>query len=317
MRIVRHAHLCPEAARGAVIALGNFDGVHLGHRAVIGHAIDIARKTSAPAAVMTFEPHPREFFSPDKTRLRMYPLQEKLAMLKDIGVDVVFLMHFNKGLAATSAHDFVDDVLHTKLKAAHVVTGYDFAFGKGREGNTEMLAQYAQAAGFGFTAYPQVLNDTMTVSSSAIRALLTDGKVEQASRLLGQPYRISGHVRSGEARGRTLGIPTANISLSHLFKPRLGVYAVRARLAGEPVWHDAVASIGTKPTFTPTQALLEVYIFDFSRSIYGQKLEVEFYHFLRPELRFSSAEALITQMHADISDVKSFFSANQPACIVS
>lgn len=311
MRIFRDPSLCPPDAKHAVIALGNFDGLHTGHRVILAHATDTARKLGAPAAVMTFEPHPREFFFRERGRLRIYSLRQKLALLKECGIELVFLMRFNKALATTSAHDFATGMLHRDLQAQHVVTGYNFAFGRGREGNTGMLARYALEAGFGFTACPPVETDGMAVSSSAIRELLAAGKLEKASQLLGHPYRLCGRVRQGTALARTLGFPTANIPLDKLFRPRFGVYAVRMRVEGKGASYDAIANIGIKPTFRPHEPVLEVHLFDFNRPLYGKRLEVTFCTFLRDEQRFPDADALKQQIQRDIAQVRAYFSARR------
>jgi riboflavin kinase / FMN adenylyltransferase len=317
MRIIRDPVHCPKNAQGAVIALGNFDGVHTGHRSIISYACKTAHHMGVPAAVMTFEPHPREFFAKDGKRLRMYSLHQKLALLAELGVDTIYLMRFNQKLAATSAHDFVETILHQQLKARHLVTGRDFAYGKGREGNTLMLAGYAQDAGCSFTACDPVTIDGEIVSSSAIRTALREGKIDRANLLLGAPYRICGRVHAGAARGRTIGFPTANILLRHLFKPCFGVYAVRVRLPGQTQYLDAIANVGIKPTFHTTEPLLEVHIFDFDQMLYGQKIEVEFCHFLRTEQRFDSVDALVAQIHQDITRTKQLLSNDQKAPRVS
>ena len=304
LKIVRDTEHCPLSAQGAVIALGNFDGVHAGHRAIINEAKAIAKRLGTVPAVMTFEPHPREFFSREKTRLRMYPLAQKLELLEEAGIELVFMMRFNKKLASTPAKAFVDDILHGQLKAKHVVTGYNFAFGKGREGDTQALADYAQQAGFGYTACPQVQVEGKTVSSSEIRRLLAGGDIESADRLLGEPYRLRGRVRPGAQRGRTIGFPTANLAIAPLFKPCYGVYAVRARVGNHGIWHRAIANIGVKPTFNPSEPLLEVHIFDFNEMIYGKILEVEFLEFLRPEMCFVSVEALVQQIEKDVAHAR-------------
>ena len=305
MRITRDTRYCPTDAKGAVIALGNFDGVHIGHRAIIRRAVELAKELGTHAAVMTFEPHPREFFAPDAPRLRMYSLQQKLELLEDAGIEHVFLMRFNQALASTSASDFVEQILHRQLGARHVVTGYNFAFGKGRAGNTDMLASVAAQLGFGFTACQPVMLDGKAVSSSAIRALLAEGELEEANRMLGMHYHLCGRVRSGAARGRTIGYPTANIALDRFFKPKLGVYAVQARLPGSE-WHHGIANIGIKPTFNLTTPMLEVHLFDFDQMIYGQKLEVALNAFLRPEIRFASVEALLEQIRSDVEHAKQY-----------
>lgn len=302
MRVIRNPGNCPEHAQRAVVALGNFDGVHVGHRAILQTTLDTAKTLGMPAAVMTFEPHPREFFS--GKRLHMVSLHQKLELIRECGMDVTFILRFNKRLAETTAHDFVIGILHDSLKASHVVTGYNFAFGKGREGNTEMLLRYAREAGFGFTACPPVERDGTAVSSTTIRECLTRGDIAQAEKLLGHPYRICGHVRAGAEIGRTIGFPTANLVVDTLFKPRLGVYAVRVRIEGDDREYDAVANLGVKPTFNPSEPLLEVHIFDFDAPIYSKRIDVTFVSFLRDEQRFANVEALKAQIRRDVTQAQ-------------
>ncbi len=306
MRIVRDFEHCPDECKNSVVALGNFDGVHRGHRAIIETCIAEAKRSNRKAAIMTFEPHPREFFTRGESKLRLYSFRRKMeAFAQWDAVATVFIARFNARLAALTAEAFAHDLLKAQLGVAHIVTGHDFAFGKGRQGNTALLAQT-----FGFTAVAPVSDETgAPVSSSRIRAALAEGKPHEAEALLGRPYTISGHVRSGEQRGRTLGFPTANLSLNRLFVPRLGIYAARATLGGNT--YDAVASIGTKPTFTATKPLLEVHCFDFARQCYGERMQVELVSFIRDEQKFDDAAALRARMEDDALAAKSILSKNR------
>lgn len=299
MRIIRDLEHCPADCQSAVMALGNFDGVHLGHRAILQHCIDLARADGKRPAVMTFEPHPREFFARDKAPLRIYPLRRKLELLKESGIDIVFLARFNQKLASTTAQGFID-LLHRQLRVHHIVTGFNFAFGKGREGSTAMLAKAAEIHEFAFSAYPPVHDPSgRVISSSVVRRALAEGNMEAAITLLGAPYQIEGRVMEGNRRGRELRFPTANIRLDGLFKPRFGVYAVRFAIAGELGWHDGVANLGIRPTFGMDEPLLEVHGFDMDRHLYGKRLCVRFSAFLREEKAFTSPEALTAQIAED------------------
>lgn len=305
MRIIRDFEHCPQSSRGAVVALGNFDGVHLGHREILTQCIASARAYGVPAAVMTFEPHPREFFSKSRNRLRLCGFRRKIEIMERLGIETLFLVRFNQAFSSLSAEAFVDDVLHRQLAVKHVVTGYNFAFGKARLGDTDFLSLRGHHLGFGYTACPPVEDaDAQVISSSAIRQLLSEGNIRKATALLGAPYCIEGRVRKGEQRGRTLGFPTANIALNRLFKPRLGVYAVRVTFEGESQAYEGVANIGIKPTFSGNEALLEVHIFDMNRDLYGVCVRVECVEFIRDERRFESVEALKEQIAHDCQHAK-------------
>ena len=309
MRIVRDFSGCPPSCQGSVVALGNFDGVHLGHREILGQCVASARAYHVPSAVMTFEPHPREYFSKQHQRLRLCSFRQKLDMTERCGVDILFLVRFNERFATLSAENFVFDVLHRQLAVKHVVTGYNFAFGKGRSGDTDFLSLRGQQLGFGTTACPPVDDGGgHVISSSGIRQLLAAGEVRKASALLGHPYVIEGRVRAGEKRGRTIGFPTANIALTRLFNPRHGVYAVRVTVQGENRAYDGVANIGTKPTFDGTRPLLEVHLFDANPDLYGRLLRVECVDFIRDEVRFDSVDALKAQITLDCQQAKRILS---------
>lgn len=308
MRIIRNLSLAPDACKHAVVALGNFDGVHLGHQAILAHARTLAKAQGKPLAAMTFEPHPREFLGGKKERLRIYPFRRKVELLQQAGADYLFALRFNTEFSQTSAEDFVQQVLHGQLAASHVVTGYNFFFGRGRQGDKDFLAAQAKQLGFGYTAHAPVTDATgEPISSSRIRALLQAGQVAQAAGQLGRPYTISSHVMRGDQRGRTLGFPTANLALSQLFVPQFGVYAVRAHTADGKVL-AAVANLGIRPTYRVQAPLLEVHLLDFAGELYGQRLTVELHHFLREEKHFPSKEALQEQLTTDAEHARQWLS---------
>lgn len=297
MKIIRDFDLCPKRCKHSVVALGNFDGLHLGHQMILKRTLETARNLKTTSAVMTFEPHPREFFSRGGERLRIYDFKRKAELIGQTGIDTLFLVRFNQAFASKTPDEFMS-LLGRDLAVKHIITGYNFAFGKGREGNTDFIAQKAQKSGFGFTACPPVFDEEeRPVSSSLIRKCLAVGDMASAARLLGRRYSIGGRVIHGEKRGRELGFPTANIAISHLFKPRFGIYAVRLKI-GETLL-DAVASIGIKPSFGAYEPLLEVHVFDMEQDIYGEYATVEFVKFIRDEKRFDDIAALKTEMAKD------------------
>lgn len=303
MQLIRTLSSTPDSLKQAVIALGNFDGLHPGHLAILHHTLATAKTMEAPAAVMSFEPHPREFFNPDAPKLRLMRLKEKIRALQEMGFDALFLPHFNAKLAATSAEDFVQTLLVDMLKARHIVTGNNFCFGKGREGNCSFLAQASEAKGFGYDAIDAVDDDEgRIVSSSSIRAALENGNVSLAAQLLGRPFAICGHVTHGDKRGRSLGFPTANVPLETLFVPKAGVYAVRVQIGNEYV--NGVANIGMRPTFNGTKPRLEAFLFGFSRDIYGCYIRAHLVAFIRPEQRFNSLQQMTAQLQADTIQAK-------------
>jgi riboflavin kinase / FMN adenylyltransferase len=304
MRIIRDAADCPKECRNAVVALGNFDGVHRGHKAILAACVHEARKQGVPAAVMTFEPHPREYFARTPAPLRITSFRQKMALIHEAGIDTVFVLRFNQTLSSLTPQDFVHGILHKALGVNGVVTGYNFAFGKGRGGDTSYLATESQKLGFGFRACRPVADSQgMAVSSSAIRHLLEAGNVAGAEILLGRPYAIEGMVRHGQQRGREMRVPTANIALGKLFRPRFGVYVVRLGLR-ERFLCDGVANLGVRPTFDGQEPLLEVHGFDLHQDLYGQRLCVEFVDFLRDEKRFDSPEALKQQIIQDCEQAR-------------
>ena len=301
--VCRDGEPVPPGLRGAAVAVGNFDGVHLGHRALIRAAEALARGEGRPAAVLTFEPHPRAYFRPESPVFRLTPEPVKLATLSRLGLAGAFVRAFDARLAATGAEDFVAGILKGELEAGAVVVGHDFRFGRAREGDAAGLERLARAHGLGCRIVPAVARDGVPVSSSLVRAALERGDVAGAAGLLGHRWWVAGEVRHGEKRGRTLGFPTANLDLGEGCRLAHGIYAVRVALAGGGLW-DGVASYGRRPTFDNGAALLETHLFDFAGDLYGGRIEVEFAAWIRGEERFESAEALTLRMREDAAEAR-------------
>lgn len=305
MRIFRHHDHLDTTARDAVVAIGNFDGVHQGHRAVIGAAARLAAEAEKPLGVLTFEPHPRSYFRPDDPSFRLTPFRPKMRQLEAHGVDNVYCLAFDAALAALTAEQFVADILARGLGVAHVVVGYDFVFGKGRGGNMEFLREAGPRHGIGVSSIDVVARgDGAPVSSTLIRQLLRDGHPGEAATALGRPWEVEGHVHPGDQRGRKLGFPTANLDLEGYLLPRFGVYAVRCAVddGGEgdtPTWIHGVANLGLRPTIGDGKILLEAHLFDFKGDLYGKLMRVQLVDFLRPEMRFDGLDALRQQIDAD------------------
>ncbi len=299
MRILRHhRNLSPET-RGAVVALGNFDGVHRGHQALIAEAKRIARESGKQLAAVVFEPQPQEFFKPDAPPFRLTPFRAKAHLLSQQGVDILIVLHFNRELSQLSAQDFVLEVLKKELAAAHVVVGADFRFGKGRAGDAGVLSYMGEMEGFGVTVFDLASGgDAQKISSTRIREALKSGKPEEAARLLGHWWTVEGHVATGDGRGRNIGYPTANLKLEHTLEPAFGIYAVRATV-DEKRTLDGVASFGIRPMFEIKKPLLEVHLFDFAGDLYGKHLAVSLIAYLRPEQKFENVDALKAQMAKD------------------
>ena len=299
MRIIRDYQFVSEADRGASAAIGNFDGVHRGHMSVI----DIARVAlpGTPLGIVTFEPHPREYFAPDAPPFRLMSSDTRAHRLEKVGVERLYELRFDTGLAALSPEQFARDVIKDGLGLRHVVVGADFCFGKGRAGTAADLVSFGEAFGFGVTIAPLMANGTQTVSSTAIRAALSAGEPRGAAQMLGHWHRIDGPVISGEQRGRELGYPTANMSIDGLHQPAFGVYAVLVDVLEGPQKgsYHGVASLGVRPMFGENKANLETFLFDFTGDLYGIPLSVALVEHLRGEEKFDSLEALITQMEAD------------------
>lgn len=293
----------PAPAKGGVVAIGNFDGVHLGHRALVQAAKDIAGRSGAPLGVLTFEPHPREFFQPGAGAFRLTLLPAKQRLLAGIGVQHVFALSFDEKLAGLEAEAFVDEILVGALSARHIVVGADFAFGRGRSGNAATLQKAADTGRFGLTVIDPVCCDGSEVySSTRIRALLQAGKFEDAAALLGHPWEIEAEVVHGDKRGRDLGYPTANQRVPRYLKPPYGVYAVRVMIEGEKAWRTGAANFGIRPMFRIEEPIFETYIFDFAGDIYGKIMRVQPIAHLRPEMAFSGLDALKERIKQDCVD---------------
>ena len=310
MRIVHGTDNVPRSACGAVLAIGNFDGVHRGHQALIKATRDEAGRLGTPAGAVVFEPHPREYFQPDKPHFRLTPLPLKLKLLERFGVDVAVVLAFDAGLAGLTGDEFAARVLVDALAARQVVVGYDFHFGKGRGGNPESLRRAGEALGFGVTVIGQVAQAGEVFSSSAIRAELAQGDVAGAAQMLGWWWRVAGMVIGGAKRGTGLGYPTANIALAPGTALAHGIYAVRVHADGG--LHTGAAYLGTRPTFDDGAPVLEVFLFDFDGDLYGREIEVEFIGFIRPDRRFDDAAALQAQMDRDCDRARSIL-ADAPA----
>jgi riboflavin kinase/FMN adenylyltransferase len=284
--------------RGAILALGNFDGFHLGHQAVVGRAIQRGFHERRPVIVATFDPHPVSFFKPDLPPFRLTTLDQREALFAHAGADAMLVFGFGPALAAMDAPEFIADVLARQIGAAGVVTGDDFTFGKGRSGDVQLLKSIGEQHGVIAEAVTQVVIDGERVSSGRIREALVAGDIGHATRLLTRDFAIEGVVRQGDKRGRELGYPTANIQLGDYQRPRYGIYAVRATLP-DGCERPGVASLGVRPTFSPPEELLETHLFDYDGDLYGQKIEVALHGFIRDEKKFESVDSLIDEMRND------------------
>ena len=306
MELIRAEQRALPRARGSVISIGNYDGVHAGHRELIRTLKDQARAFSAPATVMTFEPYPQKYFRPDDPPTRLTTFREKLELLQDSGVDRVICLRFNQELAETRADEFIKRCLVERLDVRHLVVGEDFRFGRGRKGSVELLRKLALAHGFGVTGVSTVRIDGERVSSSRIRELLRNGNLTRARALLGRRFSISGHVAYGDQRGRTWGFPTANIYPRYDHAPLRGVFAVLVTGVGGRML-NGIANLGHRPTVSGDKFLLEVHCFDFDKNIYGQRIQVEFCRWIRNERKFNGSAALQTQIRKDIDRARYWF----------
>jgi riboflavin kinase/FMN adenylyltransferase len=305
--IIRDTTPAAEIPKGAVVAMGNFDGVHLGHRAVIAAALQMARAQGRPALALTFEPHPRRFFSPHTPQFRLTDETAKLRLLAGTGLSGAVVMTFDKARAGTTAQDFIHHELIERLGVSGIAVGYDFHFGKGRVGSPGLLVNEAPRLGIEVDVQPHVDIEERPVSSSAIRMALAEGQIDDATRMLGGPWFVSGEVIHGEKRGRDLGYPTANIRLDDNCGLRHGIYAVRVGRGAERF--DAVASFGRRPTFDNGAPLLEVFLFDFKGDLYGTALDVAFIGFIGEELKFDDVEALVARMDDDSARARAMLAA--------
>jgi riboflavin kinase / FMN adenylyltransferase len=311
MRIFRHAE-ATSRDRGAVLAIGNFDGIHLGHQRVLAEARERARAAGARFAVLTFEPHPRSVFQPGTAPYRLTPFRAKARSLEALGVELLVALRFDLAFAQKSAEDFVREVLIAGLGAREVVVGYDFVFGNRRRGTPAVLRELGAALGFAVGVIAPVASAGGAVyASTRIREHLVAGRPREAAALLGRPWEIEGRVRLGDRLGRTIGFPTANLGLGDYLRPAPGVYAVRAALGEgqETRWHDAAANLGWRPTVGGRDLRLEVHLFDFDGNLYGRKLRVAFIEHLRPEQRFAGLDALKAQIALDCARAREVLAA--------
>lgn len=309
MKILHDFQFVSPEDKGATVAIGNFDGVHLGHQAVIAMAREV--EPAAPLGVLTFEPHPREFFAPKAPPFRLMSREARAHRLQKLGVDILLEVNFNAALAAMTPEEFARRVIREGFGLRHVIVGADFCFGKGRAGAARDLQAFGQQMGFGVSIAPMVAHAEQRVSSTAIRQALSDAEPRKAAAMLGHWHRIDGPVIGGEQRGRTLGYPTANMSIDGLHPPAFGVYAVLVDIldgkhAGS---YHGVASLGVRPMFGENRPNLETFIFDFKGDIYGANLSVALVEHLRGEAKFDSLDALVTQMDADSARARAILAA--------
>jgi riboflavin kinase/FMN adenylyltransferase len=297
--IIRDWRGLPDGLKGAAVAIGAFDGVHRGHQAVIAEARTAADRLGAPLAVASFDPHPRRWFQPDAAPFRLMTADQMARALKPLGVDRLYLLPFDGEMAAMSDEAFATGVLANGLGIRHAAVGFDFTFGKGRSGSPDALRRYGETLGFTVSVADRVDDpDGLKLSSSAVREALHAGDMGRSAAILGRPFAIQGEVIHGDKRGRTIGVPTANVAMGDYMRPAYGVYATRTRLPDGRVV-DGVANLGVRPMFRSDEPLLEVWLFDFSGDLYGQTLETELIAFLRGEMAFDGLEALKAQIDAD------------------
>lgn len=313
MQIIKKINDLAETARGAAVALGNFDGIHLGHQAVIGEACRLARADGVPSAVMTFDPHPRKFFRPNDRLFELTPASAKSRHLATFGVDILYLLQFDAALANMPAEKFVTDLLVKGAGASHVVAGYDFVFGQGRQGNLALLQEMGPVNDFGVTVVPafQGAGD-VPYSSTVIRTHLREGRPREATALLGRCWEIEGEVQRGDQRGRQIGFPTANVDPGVYVMPALGVYAVWVGIIDgeETAWHRGIVNVGRRPTFDGEGITVEAHIFDFDQDIYGKIIRVAFVDFIRPEMKFDGIESIRAQIEKDCVEARSMLEAS-------
>lgn len=307
MMVIHGATHVPVNARGGAIAIGNFDGVHRGHQALIAEAVAKGRELGRPSGVMVFEPHPREHFHPGEPHFRLTDLNQKLALLEHYGLKVAFVLPFDAALASMTADEFIERILVAGLGVSHVVIGYDFFFGKGRGGTPETMRAAGREMSFGVSVIAPVAEGGEAFSSSAIRLLLAQGDVTDAAEQLGHYWRVAGRVVGGAKRGTGLGFPTANLPMQKGTALAHGIYAVRVHMGGEV--HPGAAYLGTRPTFDDGKPVLEVFLLDYAGDLYGRPIEVEFIGFIRSDRRFDGIEALKEQMARDVAQARTILAA--------
>jgi riboflavin kinase/FMN adenylyltransferase len=302
MRIVRGLKNFSERLLNPVLTLGNFDGVHLGHQAIFKKVIERAREIGGTSVVFTFEPHPLKVLAPERSPRMLNTFHGKMKLFDTAGIDIVICANFTRTFAEQHPEDFARDVLHTQIGVREVYVGYDYAFGKGREGSIESLKETGRTFGFGVGIVEAVQVNNVVVSSSVIRDLISNGNMEEATELLGRRYSIEGEVVHGSHRGQTLGFPTANLKIVNELIPAYGVYAVLAQVENKTI--KGVASIGIRPTFDAGPVSIEVYLFEFHEGLYGKEIEVSFVKRLRGEKKFPNADALVAQIRKDVRDAQ-------------
>lgn len=300
MKIVRGIKSLSEQLPNPVLTLGNFDGVHLGHQAIFEKVIERARATGGTSVAFTFEPHPLKVLAPERSPRMLNTFHGKMRLLEKAGLDVVICAKFTRTFADQNPEDFAREVLHKTIGVKEVYVGYDYAFGKGREGSIESLKRMGKTYGFEVGVIEPVRIDAIVVSSSILRDLIASGRIEEASKLLGRPYTIEGEVVHGAHRGQTIGFPTANLHTANEVLPAFGVYAVHADVGGR--CFRGVASIGIRPTFDAGPVSIEVYLFGFKGDLYGQQMEVHFVKRLRGEEKFSDVDSLVRQIRKDVEE---------------
>ncbi len=304
MRIVSGWRGLPDDARGAAVAIGNFDGVHQGHQAVLAAAREAAGRLGVPTAAAVFDPHPRRFFQPDAPPFRLMTDRLRAETLAGEGVDILYVLPFDADFRSLSDADFARDVLSAGLGAAHVVTGAEFRFGQGRAGNAARLAELGAEYGFGVSSVAPV-GDGDPWSSTRVRQALREGDCETATEILGRPWIADGVVIHGEAIGRTYGFPTANLRMGDLLRPQYGVYAARARIDGAGDWLPAAVNLGERPTIAEgLETLLEAFLLDFEGDLYGKRLDVALHHFIRTEWKFDGLDPMIAQIARDVEECR-------------
>ena len=307
--IIRGRHGLPPDLKGAAVAVGAFDGVHRGHQAVIADAARAARDLNAPLGVVSFDPHPRRFFQPDAAPFGLMTPDQMAQALGERGVERLYLLAFDAEMAAMSDHDFAADVLAAGLGVRHAAVGFDFTFGKGRTGSPQALRAYGAELGFTVSVTDRIDDpDGLKLSSSAVREALKAGDMARAAAILGRPFAIAGEVVHGDKRGRTIGVPTANVPLGGYMRPAFGVYATRTRLADGRVF-DGVANLGVRPMWQTPEPMLEAWLFGFDGDLYGQVVETQLIAYLRPEMTFDGLETLKVQIDADAQAARAVLAA--------
>lgn len=305
-----HRDPVPEALRGAIVALGNFDGFHRGHQYVVAEAVNWAKAEGRPAIVATFDPHPVRHFAPHVPPFRLTTLGQREELFSAAGADAMLVFDFGDELAAMEAESFVRDLLAGHIGAAGVVTGEDFTFGKARGGNVQVLREVGATCGIAARAISPVGDAGQVISSSRIRDALKAGEPQSAAALLTRPFTVRGTVIHGDKRGRELGYPTANIDMGAYIRPRFGIYAVTGRVLSTGQMLQGAANLGIRPQFDPPKELLEPFFFDFAGDLYGETIDIAFHHFIRPEAKFDSLDDLTAQMERDCEAARSLLSAS-------